>query len=144
MFAEDHRQQALEHGNVHPLALASTLTVDQRGADCPCQLQSNDAVSYDQWRVARNLGAGLLCQPRNPAHALDEVVISRFACVGSALAEAERPDVDDAGIDLPQVLIPQAQALHSLRAQVVDQHIGGPGEMKKRVTSTRGLQVEHD
>ena len=144
MLAHGDRGKPFEHRHIDALAFTAACAVIQRGGDGIGDLQANDAVGQDHRCVARRLRAALLHQPGNTGHALDQIVICRTGGIGSALAETHRADIDDARIDRAQIVVPQTQACHRPRPDIVDQHIGPARHAQQRVAPLRLLQIYDD
>ncbi len=120
-------QHVVEHGAVHKLALACAL---------PHIEGQHDAIGRDLARIDISQaidgpGGGLVGKPdqvHDSTHGLGNDVKSRPSAIRPAIAlqptKARDGGIDQAWIDLAQLLIAQAQLVHGAGAQVLDNHVG--------------------
>lgn len=64
--------------------------------------------------------------------------------IGAALAETDETDRDEFGVELGEVLGPQAEPGHRLRAHRIHEHVGAGEEVAHRLHVPLDLEVEHD
>jgi hypothetical protein len=64
--------------------------------------------------------------------------------LGAAAAPARGVGVDDAGVDAPQVVVANAEALGDAGPEVVHSHVGALGQPRRYLLSLLRLQVEGD
>ena len=99
------------------------------------------AICPADWTGGPSASPGESEQPVEP-----EVVhvVPGSAAVGAILAIAGDRAVDQTGVDLPQLLITDAQALHHAGAKRLEQDVGLGGEAFEDIPAGIGLEVEPD
>ena len=138
-------RHALVEARLDVLALAGKAAHPQRG---------DDALHRDVGGAPACVGAHAeerTLQPR-PARqrlvaatlGLDHAIVGGVALVRPLRAEGGDRAVDEVGVDLREVAVAEAQAVHDARDGVLDDHVGAPGEPARRLAALVRLQVEDD
>ena len=123
VIAHDKTRHGLEHRNIHALAAPGAVAMHQAGADRAHRGEADDAVDQRVGNIARNAVAGLRHQCGQRGGALDQIVIGGFCGIRPVLPKTEHAGIDQARIDLCDHVVAEAQALHRLRTDVVNQHV---------------------
>ena len=144
MVAQHELRHGLEHRQLDRLALAGAVAAEYGGEDDVRGVDADDAVDHCQRHIARPLAAGLGNDGRQRADALNEVVISRLAGIGSGVAITHQADVDEPRIDLAHVIVGELEAAHGRRSRIGDENIGTFTELQQRLARRRLLHVEND
>ena len=99
--------------------------------------------------VSPSVGPGLIGRPSGspvmlitPPHGLRDHVEGQVVLVRAALAEALHLGVDDAGIDLGDDVVAEAQPLDRAGREVLHEHVGLGGEILDELLAGRRLQVD--
>ena len=74
-----------------------------------------------------------------PAHALRDLVEARPLAIGAVLAEAGDAGIDDALVDLAQVLVIDAEPILHVGAEVLDHHVGLLDHAQERGAALRAI-----
>ena len=143
MLDHDEGDQRLEHRHFDRLSLAGLLARIKRR-----QYRRDDAVGAglvgnDRGHEARLVGDHGLQRGKTRAR-LDDVVIGGLRSHRSRGAVAVGGEINEARIDLLELLVLDAEALGGRRPIVVHQHVSGLGELEQRLAPALLLEVEHD
>src|SRR6185437_9507357 len=114
-----HEDLGLEKRGLHPLALAGSLALQQRGEDAERAEQPRREVgdgNPDPHRAA----AWRAGHRHQPAHALCDLIEAGALVIGAVLAETRAAAVDDPRIDLADALIVDAELVLDVGAKVLD------------------------
>jgi hypothetical protein len=135
----DHR---VEQRHIELLAPTGLLPLQQREQHALEQMHSGRVVregrGIDHDRIA------LARAPRHHAgHRLRQHVLTAFVRIGAGEAEAGTDRVDQPRIDLAQLLIAEAHAVHHAGAEIVHHHVGAADQVHQRRPIIRLAQVEH-
>ena len=141
----DHQPggHGLEHRHLDELALAGALAVHQRRQDREREGEAAGLVREDGRRIARDVVTRSLAHQVGDAEPrLDGIVVGGKLSVRTVGGEAVGAGVDDVGLYLADVLVVQPQSLDCLRAQRMDEGIGGCHDLEQRRTRILVLEVE--
>ena len=137
----EHENLRLQQRRLDVLALLRRLALEQRRHDAERAEQSRRQIG-DRNADAHRALAGQAGDRHQPAHALRDLVEARPVLVGPVLAEARDAAVDDARIDLLQVLVVDAEPALHVGAEVLDHDVGLLHHLEERGAAFLGLQVE--
>ena len=87
---------------------------------------------------------GLTRDPEGAAHGLAENVVRGPDATGAPSAESAEPLVDDARVDLLEVLIPDSPAVERSGPEVLDHHVRLGRELQHGLLRLRPVEVESD
>ena len=140
LSGSDH---AVHQTHVHPLPFAGN------GAGVDCGKDADGYMKPAQNITQRRTGTGGLSalgtgDGHHTAHGLSQDIIARTQVVGTVAAKARDRRIDDAGIDLLQDIIAQAQLVHHAGAVVFHHDIRFFDKLLEDLLALRGLQVQGD
>ena len=133
----------VHQGHVHLFAQAGLLLVHQGRQHADGQVQAAQHVAHGG-AAAGGGTAGPAGGAHQAAHGLAHDVVAGALAEGAGVAEAGAGAVDDAGVDLLQHVIAQAQLLHGAGAVVLDDHIGLLHHLLEDLLGLGVLQVQGD
>ncbi|CAL2056186.1 protein of unknown function [Streptomyces murinus] len=141
MLDQVEGEHGVGHRHLDVLTAAAVLPVQQGGEYGLADLQSADLVG-DQAGHEPRFTARPLVQPHQPGDGLDDVVVRGAGAERGVRAEALRVDVDQAGVDGPQLLVPEPEPVQGLRTDVGEEHVRGTDQGQQRVAAVRRLEVD--
>ena len=143
VLAQNILRHGLEHGHFHRLAYTRLVARNHRRQDGIGRHQAHRAVGKGQGHITRLAATGAAHQAGYSRCTLNQVVVSRLSCIRPLLAVAIQACINDARIDGLEPLVIDAQALHGLRPDVVDHHIGRLHQLEKSIQALRLFEVQH-
>lgn len=136
-----HEDLRLQQRGLHPLALAGDVALQQRRQYAHGAEQAGGEVgdgNADPHRAfARRAG-----DRHQPAHALGDLIETRPLVVGPILPEAGDAAIDDAGIDVAQAFVIDAEAGFDIRPEILDHHVGLGSQPLEHREALGVLQVQ--
>ena len=121
---EDEVQACIHHGQVDVLAFARAFTHEQRRSDGLADRVGGHLVAHE---AAHELGTGFFALPLDRSEAglgLDDRVIGRRVGHRPLGAEAGHTAIDEARVDLAQLVGTEAEARHHAGPIVAEDHVG--------------------
>src|SRR5712672_2514606 len=139
----EHEDLGLQQRCLDVLALARLLALQERGENTHRAGQSGRQVGDRDADPHRPL-AGQAGDRHQPAHALGDLVEARPRRIGAALAEARDAAIDDARIDLAQILVVDAEPLLHVRPEILHHHVVLLDQPPEHREPLGRLQVQRD
>ena len=133
----------IHQGHIHLLAQAGLLLVHQSGQNAHRHVQGAQHVAQGGSGAGSGT-AGPAAGAHEAAHGLADDIIAGTLAQGAGVAEAGNRAVDDAGVDLFQNIIAQAQLFHGAGAVVLQNHVGLLHQFLEDLLALGLLQVQSD
>ena len=129
------------HRQLQPAALARRPLLVERAEDADRHQHAGAGVADRRARLAR-LAAGFAGDAHRAAAGLRDHVEGERFLVRAALAEALDLAVDDAGVDLLQHVVAEAEALDRAGGEVLGEHVGLLDQLLDEPHALRGLEID--
>ena len=139
----EHRDLRIEQRHVDMLALAGRLGMAERGLDGDDRIEAGENVGEGDADLLR-LAVGRAGDRHQPGHALDDEVVAGARCVRPVLAEAGDRAIDEARVDLAQALVVEAVFLEAAELEILDEHVGGSGQLPDGFRALRRREIHRD
>src|SRR5712691_3342144 len=130
------------HGHLDLLTVAGTLALVQGGQDANGAVQPRARVA-DRWSRLEWLRLRRTREAQSPSHGLGDHVKAHVVLVWP-LTEALDLCVDDAGIDLPDDVVAEAQPFDSAGGKILDHDVGLLQHIRKDFAAARAAKVQGD
>src|SRR3989454_9709995 len=129
------------HGDLDLLAFAGRVALHERGEDSDHAVHPGARVSDGRPDVGRRAvrEAG---DAHRPAHRLRDRLVALVVTVRPVRPEPLDARVHETRIELPDFAMAEAQTLEHARAEVLQEHVGGPEQRTKHILAARGLEIE--
>ncbi len=135
-------QQRGEQGHLHPLPRAGAVPVAQGGQDAHPRVQTGDDVHQGDTGLGA-LAVRFAGHAHQPAHGLHQQVVAgqRGSPTGS---ETGHRAVHQPGVDRPQLLVAETEALHRPGPEVLHEHVRARGDLPGGAAVVFVGQVQDD
>ena len=143
VLGHEEVDEALEHRDFDVLAAPCALALEQRGEYGMRRHLAGDLVRGDRGHVPRRAALAATKVGR-PCKGLNDVVIGRAAGVRAGFAEAKQRQINQPGVAAAELRTGNAQGAKFLRADIVDEDVGGIDQRQQVRASRLGLEVEND
>ena len=134
----DHR---LLHGDLDLLALARLVALLERGEQADGEVHAGAGIADGGPGVGRRV-VGEAGDAHRPAHGLRDGLEGLVAGVRPVAAEALDGAVDEAGIDLGEHVVAEAEPVQRARREILDQHVHFRDQLPEQRLAVPGLEVE--
>ena len=131
----------IHQGHVHPLAPAGELAGVQRHQDADGQVHAAQHVAHGAAHTG-GLAARVAGDAHQAAHRLGDDIVSGALGVGPVAAEAGHRRINDARVDLFQLVIAQAQLVHNAGAIVLHHNVRLFDQLLEQLLALRRLQIQ--
>ena len=133
----------IHQSHIHLFTQAGLLLVHQSGQNAHRHVQGAQHVAQGGSGAGSGT-AGPAAGAHEAAHGLADDIIAGTLAQGAGVAEAGNRAVDDAGVDLFQNIIAQAQLFHGAGAVVLQNHVGLLHQFLEDLLALGLLQVQSD
>ncbi len=123
--------------------LPGALALEQRGRERERARHAGGVIDRRRAELDRMhvLGAG---HRHDAGGRLDHVIVGGLLPARAVLAESRERRIDEARVDLRQVLVAEAQRVERAGAIVLDEHVGCRDQLLQDFAAAFGLEIERD
>src|SRR2546426_9379078 len=129
------------HGDLDLLAFAGRVALHERGEDPDHAVHPGARVSDGRPDVGRRAvrEAG---DAHRPAHRLRDRLVALVVTIWPVRPQSPYAPLHETRIELPDFAIAEAPTPEHPRAEVLQEHVGGPEQRTKHILAARGLEIE--
>ena len=138
------RRKSLKLGNFNELSLAGLGAVLKRSQDCPDSCGGGDVIRVAELGASGHDAVRMAPDMAKSAETENLLAVRGEVVGGADEAEAGHLHGDDVRLDLPQLVVAEAHAVHYARAPVVDDNVGLGGKSEGDLKAFRILSIDGD